>query len=399
MSKSLGNVIDPVVLIEGQAAASVEDAPASADSAAAASGGGKKKGGKKAPAVSKPGEALGVDLLRLWVCSTDYSGDVSIGKTVLAKTGDAAKKLRASARFMLGCLNGLEARDVQPFSALPLVDRYLLHLLTEYAREVTAAYEAYSFKDVFAALQSFNSAQLSAFFMDINKDRLYADAADSPSRRAAQSALLHALVVLTKSLAPVAPHLAEDVYQHVPFSLRPFFHSPNIPALTLPEGVSDSLFIHGWITTPAEWRNDSLAACFESARRVRSHVTKLLESLRQDSKLIANFSEAAIDIEIDLQSPLARELAQLGDDLNLVLTAARTRLIAPGSSDAAAQNAPESWSLTVTETDSSGAQTPLVLRFSPAPGAKCPRCRRMAEEVNEQQPCCARCTAVLRALQ
>lgn len=274
---------------------------------AAGTGGGKKSKTKKPPASSSS-DPLGVDLLRLWVGSSDYSGDVSIGKSVLSKMSEAMKKLRHSAKFMLGVLDDFTPADMVPYAQLSKIDQYVLHTMQLYAHDVTQAYDAYAFKEVISLLLQFNSQTLSAFVFDLSKDRFYADASSSPSRRAAQTVLLHALITFTKSVAPILPHFAEDIYQHVPAAIKPCFRGQTDQhTQTHSTGVMplDSVFVHGWLSpSPSSvssmspspspsWTNPSVYASVSSARRVRSHVTELLERIRQNKK-IANFTEAKV---------------------------------------------------------------------------------------------------------
>jgi isoleucyl-tRNA synthetase len=360
---------------------------------------------------------------------------VSIGKTVLGKTGEAARKLRQSARFMIGCIDELPAARVAPYASLGALDRYTLGLVSAHARTVTDAYEQLDFKGVFALSVSFNAVQLSAFLFDHAKDRLYADKADSDARRNVQTVLLHALVVFTKSLAPIAPHFAEEIYQHVPLQLRPLFRDESIndgtatPAAAEQE-AEDSLFMHGWLSSACSpaWVDDELAASVESARRVRSHVTKLLERVRQGqcqsasaaqqgNVKLGSFSEAEVTLELAGSSTLYRDLAErLGSqELNTLLTTARTHIVAlaeplpvpeagsaadsaSSSSSSADGGAGASFEELVSEAGSDGQLTGLRIRFAPAKGSKCPRCRLFTEDATEEEPCCARCRAVLQEL-
>ena len=219
---------------------------------------------------------------------------------------------------------------VVAYADLPQLDRYTLGLLESHAAAVTAAYESYEFKEVFSLLLSFNATNLSAFVFELAKDRLYAEAPDSASRRAAQTVLLRALVVLTKSLAPIVPHFAEDVYQHVPAQLKQYFHSAAAaaPAAAAPAtsattetgaeaagAAHDSLFMHGWLEDASSggWSDPVLAGRVNAARRVRSHVTKLLERVRQEHKSIGNFSEAQVRARAHTLFSLARTAPWRGE--------------------------------------------------------------------------------------
>jgi isoleucyl-tRNA synthetase len=389
MSKSLGNVLDPSTLINGQPSASVEDAPV------VESSGGKKKPIKVAP----PGAPLGVDLLRLWVASSDFASDVSIGKTVLGKTSEGMKKLRESARFILGNIQDLSPNDVVPHASLSQLDRYTLSLLSSFASSVTHSFERWEFREVVQQILAFNSSQLSAFAFDLSKDRLYAEAPNSPLRRAAQTVLLHALVVLTKSLAPLVPHFSEEIYQHVPASLRSYFHADDgIQQSSTPVDAADSVFMHGWMGRALgdEWANDALTARVDAARRVRSHATKLLERVRQERKAISSFAGAQMHITVASDSQLYRDLSALGPELTTLLSINQCTLLdSPVLLDETGGD--DANCMRVNETSSDSVPAALLLRFSPAVGSKCPRCWLFTPDATTQQPCCRRCQAVLQA--
>jgi len=309
------------------------------------------------------------------------------------------------------------------------LDRYTLGLVSSHARAVTAAYERFDFKDVFATSVAFNAVQLSAFLFEHAKDRLYAERAGSPSRRAVQSVLLHALVVFTKGLAPVAPHFAEEIYLHAPAQLKSYFHDAEAVAdqrVPASQGEGDSLFLHGWMGPAGseQWEDSSLAASVDAARRVRSHVTKLLERVRQAQKkadknsasfTLGSFSEAEVSVELAADSALHRDLAEvLGEqELNMLFGTARASIVAlkepltlpvasssteAGAGEAASADPSALFEDLVSETGSDGQAVGVRIRFAPARGSKCPRCRLFTTDATEEEPCCARCRAVLQEL-
>ena len=257
MSKSLGNVVDPRTIIEGGADL------------------------KKQP-------AYGADVLRLWVASTDYTGDVSVGPAIIAQAADAYRKLRGTLRFLLGCLTDFDpAADAIPVDALPAVDRYALGRLADTLDEAGAAYEGYAFAKALAALVRFAGADLSSFYLDASKDRLYLGARSSPDRRACQTVCAAALVGLAGALAPIAPHLAEDAWAAVPWAKKGGAGG----AAAWPASV----FLARWPVVDPAWRAQppAEAASVCSALEVRAEVNQALEAARRAGAL-----GAGLDAEV-----------------------------------------------------------------------------------------------------
>lgn len=246
MSKSLGNVVDPAVIINGG------------------------KNQKEEP-------PYGADVLRLWVSSVDYSADVPIGKNILKQLADVYRKIRNTARFLLGNLHDFQPeRDAVPYELLPELDRYMLHRITEVFNEVTDAFETFQFFRFFQTVQNFCVVDLSNFYLDIAKDRLYISAAEAPRRRSCQTVLWHALDNLARAIAPVLSHLAEDIWQFLPYATS-----------------SKSVFQAGWLTLEEQWQAPDLARTWEVLRDIRSEVNKVLEQARND-KAIGSSLEAKL---------------------------------------------------------------------------------------------------------
>nr|WP_225914043.1 isoleucine--tRNA ligase [Leptolyngbya ohadii] len=246
MSKSLGNVVDPAIVIEGG------------------------KNQKEEP-------PYGADVLRLWVSSVDYSSDVSVGKNILKQMADVYRKIRNTARFLLGNLHDFDpAKNSVSYDQLPELDRYLLHRMTKVFAEVTDAYDTYQFYRFFQTVQNFCVVDLSNFYLDIAKDRLYISAANSPRRRSCQTVLAIALENLARSIAPVLSHLAEDIWQAIPYS-TPY----------------QSVFEAGWVQVEAGWKQPPLAGKWEQLREIRDQVNRVLEKARSD-KTIGSSLEAKV---------------------------------------------------------------------------------------------------------
>ena len=245
MSKSLGNIIDPNNIIEGGS------------------------NQKKEP-------AYGADTLRLWVSSVDYSSDVLIGPSILKQTSEIYRKLRGTVRFILGNMHDFQPdSDSVPYEELPMFDKYILHQLSSVQKEVDANYESFQFSKVFQIIQRFNVVDLSQFYLDIVKDRLYIRSSDSFERRSCQTVLNHILYSILPMIAPILPHLAEDAWQSLPF-----------------EGVQKSVFLHGSSDPSPEWHlGSSTLEELSTLRNVRGEVNRVAEVARKE-KLIGSSLEA-----------------------------------------------------------------------------------------------------------
>ncbi|GAB4230859.1 MAG: isoleucine--tRNA ligase [Elainellaceae cyanobacterium] len=260
MSKSLGNTVDPAIVIEGG------------------------KNQKEEP-------PYGADVLRLWVSSVDYSSDMAIGKNILKQIADVYRKVRNTARFLLGNLHDFDPKQhTVPYEELPELDRYMLHRMTEVFAEVTDAFESYQFFRFFQTVQNFCVVDLSNFYLDIAKDRLYISAEDSPRRRSCQTVLAVAVENLARAIAPVLSHLAEDIWQYLPYK-TPYL----------------SVFESGWVKLDDQWQQPQLGATWAQIRKIRQEANKVLEEAR-NKKEIGSSLEAKLLLyvaDLDLRQKLA----------------------------------------------------------------------------------------------
>ena len=167
--------------------------------------------------VTSPDDILtkmnyGVDVMRLWASSSDFFHDVQLSDLILRQCSDNLQKMRNTCRFMLGNISDYDpSKDKVPYSQLSKLDRYLLHLLGEYNNSALAAYDSLNFSRLCSTLESFIRNTLSSFYFDIVKDHLYCEAEASDKRRSIQTVLYHILQTFVKSIAPLVPHLAEEV--------------------------------------------------------------------------------------------------------------------------------------------------------------------------------------------
>jgi isoleucyl-tRNA synthetase len=216
----------------------------------------------------------GAEILRLWAAMVDYSEDQRIGKTILATTTDAYRKLRNTTRYLLGALAGFdEAERVTNYADFPPLEKFILHRLWELDGQVKAAYEAYRFSDVTRPLIEFCQGDLSTLFFDIRKDSLYCDKPTELRRRAYRTVLDYVFERLTIWLSPLTSFTMEEAWM-----------------TRFPEAGSNSLRVMP--ETPAEWRNDAEAARWAKVETVMSVVTGALEVERRE-KRIGSALEAA----------------------------------------------------------------------------------------------------------
>jgi isoleucyl-tRNA synthetase len=216
----------------------------------------------------------GADILRLWVCATDYADDQRIGPEILKNTIETYRKLRNSIRWMLGTLDHFKPQDAVAFADMPELERYMLHELAGRAATVRQAYAEFDYKTVIATLATFMNTELSAFYFDIRKDMLYCDPPSSLARKAALTAIDIICDAILKWLAPVLSFTTEEAWRMYKPDAEPSVH------LTLfPEGLE-------------QFRNDALAAKWEVIRDVRRVVTGALE-LERAAKHIGSSLEAS----------------------------------------------------------------------------------------------------------
>ncbi len=259
MSKSVGNVVDPLVIIRDN----------------------------------------GADILRLWVASTDYFEDVRIGKEVLATTTDAYRKLRNTFRYLLGALDGFADAEAVAVEDMPELERWVLHRLASLDAELKEAAEGFEFNRYSRLITSFANDDLSAFFFDIRKDSLYCDVGPklpegTLKRRAYRTVLDRVFHALVRWMAPILCFTAEEVW-----------------GTRYPDGGSVHLL--DWPEIDPAWRDEALGAKWDLIRATRERVTEAIEPLRRE-KVIGSSLEAKIlypEMELDLTDEALAELAEI----------------------------------------------------------------------------------------
>lgn len=262
----------------------------------------KSRGNVIAP--QKVVDSLGAEILRLWVASTDYSGELSISDEILKRVVDAYRRMRNTLRFLLANTADFDmARDALPVSEWLTIDRYALALTRRLQAQTLADYRAFSFHTAMQRLHNFCSEDLGAFYLDVLKDRLYTTAAASRARRAAQNALWHILQTLTRLIAPVLSFTAEEIWALI--------------------GRSESVFLELWHTLPEQEGEEELLSRWQRLRELRTLATKRLEELRAAGQIGASL-QAEVTYFADGEDYAL--LSSLGDDLRFVLITSSARV-------------------------------------------------------------------------
>ncbi len=249
---------------------------------------------------------LGADILRLWVASTDYSGELSISKEILKRVVESYRRIRNTLRFLLANIADFDpAKHALPVEQWLEIDRYALELARARQQKVCEGYDRYQFHTVIQELTGFCSEDLGAFYLDILKDRLYTTGADSRPRRAAQNALWHITHALLKMMSPVLSFTAEEAWQVVK------------------GGTEGSIFEEEWHVFPEKRLEQNLVAGWWDIRNAREIINKRIEEQRAQG-VIGSSLQAELDIYAF--GPPYEMMKRLGDDLRFVFITSRASI-------------------------------------------------------------------------
>ncbi|WP_368656133.1 isoleucine--tRNA ligase [Synechococcus sp. HK05] len=342
MSKSLGNVVDPAVLVEGG------------------------KNEKQEP-------PYGADVLRLWVSSVDYSADVPLGPGIVKQLADVYRKVRNTARYLLGNLHDFDpARDAVPYAELPLLDQWMLQRTAALIDSVSGDFERFEFYRFFQALQNFCVVDLSNVYLDIAKDRLYVSGAQEFRRRSCQTVLALVVERLAGLIAPVLCHMAEDIWQNLPYAVQ-----------------ERSVFERGWPTAPAEWRRAELETPMEQILALRALVNRQLESCRSGGQLGAS-------LEAQVQLELAEGAAATAQALGWLQASAHPNV--DNLADWLLVSALQQGGSAPAEVLAEASEAGITVRIAKATGEKCERCWHYETDIGQHSnhpTLCGRCVTVL----
>lgn len=329
-----------------------------------------KKMSKSVGNVVAPQDVIkvyGADILRLWCASVDYREDVKISDNILKQMAEAYRRVRNTARYILGNSADFNpATDAVAYEDLMEIDKWALNKLERLKRVVTESYEKYEFYNLFQEIHYFSGIDMSAFYLDIIKDRLYAEKADSKERRAAQTVMSEVLVTLTKMVAPILSFTAEEIWETLPESLKD----------------SESVLLTDWYVNNDQYINDELDTKWEEIVKLRKDVNKTLELARQgENKIIGNSLDAKVILAAD-NAELAKFLKDNKEVLEEVFIV--SQLIIIDEKDDSFVKGEE--------------QEALFVKVEHADGEKCERCWKYSTELgtNPEHPTvCPRCTSAL----
>ncbi|TVY09581.1 isoleucine--tRNA ligase [Paenibacillus cremeus] len=307
-------------------------------------------------------DKLGADILRLWVSSVDYQSDVRISDNILNQISENYRKIRNTLRFLLGNLSDFNpATDRVAAADMRELDRFALLRMNRMIERVVKAYDNYEFHIVYQTVHHFCAVEMSAFYLDILKDRLYASLPSDAGRRAAQTVLYDALTAITKLIAPILPHTADEVWKYIPGTELPTVQVAELPV------VDASLF------------NDTLEEKWEKFIELRDEVLKALEEARKE-KLIGNSLSAAVQLYPNAETA---ELLKGFDQLDQLFIVSAVQVY----EGAAVPEGAHSFK--------GGA-----VKITVADGEKCERCWIVTPEVGhdeEHSTLCKRCANVIKS--
>ena len=287
----------------------------------------------------------GAEVLRMWVASVDFTGDVALSSEILDRTADAYRKVRNTFRFMLGNLQDFDpAEDALDYGELREIDRWILHRTSEVVDEIEQAYEECDFKTVYQALNEFATVDLSNIYMDVLKDRLYCEPTDSRARRSGQTAYWRVLSALVRAAAPILSFTAEEAWSHLPHG---------------PKAEEDSVFLSDFPSPPNTWHDDELDGRWERLLSVRRDVQKALEEARQGEDGIGSSQEAVVTVRAagslrELLEDYEDRLAELFIVSEAVVEdgePAGDQRLSVGVKPSTAEKCPRCWNFWVTDED------------------------------------------------
>ena len=301
-------------------------------------------------APQKISDTLGAEILRLWVASTDYSGELFISDEILKRVVESYRRIRNTLRFLLANTSDFDpAKHAVPVEQMVEVDRYALALTGKMQEAATQDFNAYQFHLVMQRIQAFCSEDLGSFYLDILKDRLYTCGADSRPRRSAQTALFHITHSLVRLMAPILSFTAEESWQV--FASR---------------GGELSVFENTWYKVPNAKLEQAKFESWGTVRQLREVVTKAIEE-RREAKEIG--SPLAAELDIRASGPVYDAIARLGDELKYVFITSRAT--------------------------AHRADGPTQVEVKPSSNTKCERCWHYRADVNGEG-LCGRCESNLK---
>ena len=332
-----------------------------------------KKMSKSLGNIVAPEEVIkkyGAEILRLWVSASDYRDDIRISETILKQLTDIYRRIRNTCRFIHGNLYDFNPiNDAIAYDDMPELDRYILHQLQGLIKKCRDAYERYEFHVIYHSLNTFCTLDLSAFYLDISKDRIYPSAPYSLVRKASQTVLYQVLDAIVRLMAPIISFTAEELWTYLPDT-----------------GVKESsIHLAQFPEINPKWIDSALGEKWDNFLKVRGEVTKAIEEAR-NKKLIGHSLDASVTI--CAKGTLYDDLQPFENDLRSLLIVSKATLVSDNIQDAFSSEAIENLSVVVKPADGNKCQRcwihdPLVGQNSDYPDT-CPRCQDALAEIKNQ---------------
>lgn len=328
-SKSIGNVVDPLKVIE----------------------------------------QMGADVLRLWVSSADYRSDLANSPSIMKQVSEAYRKIRNTSRFLMSNLYDFDpVKDRVPYAELREIDQWAMDKLSRLIERSLNAYRNYEFHVVYHAVHKFCVVDMSAFYLDIVKDRVYASLADDQGRRAAQTVMYDTIHALVRLVAPILTFTSEEIWR---FLTKEDDAPVSVQMVSMPE-------------VKKAYLNDALAAKWDKILDIRERVSKELEIARQQ-KVIGHSLNASVELYPDQE--IYEFLQQVEDQLATIFIVSEATLHAPGEQ--------------VPEDAGKAEEMAMSIKVTAATGEKCERCWIYTSSVGEDQDhpsLCHRCSSVVKKM-
>ncbi|TDQ59639.1 isoleucyl-tRNA synthetase [Mesocricetibacter intestinalis] len=304
-------------------------------------------------------DKFGADILRLWVASTDYTGEISVSDEILKRAADAYRRIRNTSRFLLANLKGFDpVRDCVKAEEMIALDRWAVDCALRAQNEIKEAYDNYQFHTVVQRLMKFCSIEMGSFYLDIIKDRQYTTKADSLARRSCQTALWHIAEALVRWIAPILSFTADEIWRHIPGQRGEFVFTEEFYTGLFPLNKNESM-------DDAYW---------QQILTLRDEVNRILEQARND-KVIGAALEAELTVYAD--EHYAELLVRLQNELRFVLITSKAEVKPLAQADVA-----------------EGEVKGFAVKVVRSAQQKCPRCWHYSDSIgsNPKHPSiCARC--------
>ncbi len=310
----------------------------------------------------------GADILRLWVASSSYNEDIRVSKEILDRLIDAYRKIRNTFRYLLGNLNGFNPdKDVVAYGKLLDLDRWALYHLAVNLEEIKKAYNDYDFASAYKSIYSFCNEELSSFYLDILKDRLYTSPANSLERRSAQTVLYHIANHFVRIMAPLLSFTADEIFWAMPKDQS--------------SAKAESVHLLNWLDVPSEWKDKAVFEQFKFLVAIRPYVLKALDDKRKNGEI-----GSSLEAQLTFETASPKDLEYLNKHKNILTACFIVSAVDVKSVAEVKEPIGEEFN-----------KTKVIVQT--AEGVKCSRCWNYKKDVGvsaEHPTLCGRCSTIVK---